>query len=329
MKDAQAQATPKDTKKPAEKKAVTKTPDASAAVEKANLPPSAVPNLRPAMEEEILYIEPGKIKIEPGFNYRNFKLPANKEHLKDTTASVEVNGVIQPLWCKKNPDGSLSLIAGETRLRSANACIAAGKGDKVKKVPYILKEGDDRTLLMLSLLENTQKPPSQVEVGGAFIRLTEMGMSVKDIATAYGQKPDFVKKAIELEKTADAETKEWISKGAVSVGHALQVIRKGGNAKFVLAEQIKAAEEEAEERRQEREKAKKKAAKDGKDKGGRPAQDKPKMVKRAKEVASLVVPLDTIALVKKALKQAAKSKDVDISMPADTALEALNKCKAR
>lgn len=281
--------------------------------------------------KDVLNIDPNTIVITEGFNYRNFKLPENKQHLKDTRASIRINGVLNPLWVQYDPKtGVPVLIAGETRLRSVKEILDDPTEDeevkaRVKTIPVIQKSGSTRDLLLMSLQENTQKPPSKWEVGRAYQRLLDDGMTTADIATAMGQSKRYVEEALELE-AAPPEIKKLLSEMAVTPAHALGTIKKhGGNAKYVLETQVKAAKEAVEKRKAAkaaRKAADKKAGK--KDKGGRPAKkEKPVTVKREKKVSGRFIGNAVLSLVQSALKAATKSTDVDIQMTAESALEKL------
>ncbi len=278
---------------------------------------------------DVLKIDPKLIVVIEGFNYRNFKLKSNKDHLKDTKASIRENGIENPLWVRFDPEGVPVLIAGETRLRSVLEILNDPKESKDVKakfatVPVIQKSGNDKDMLLLSLLENTQKPPSQWEVGTAYRRLMEGddALTVEQIATRMGQSAKYVKDALELED-APEEIKQLLSEMAVTPSHAIATIKsRGGTATAVLKSQVAAAKKKAQEKAAAREE--KKAATGGKSKGGRPPKaDKPVTVKREKKAGGKFIKDGVLKLIKNALNAAKKSDDVDISMPAETAAEAL------
>src|SRR2546426_224077 len=72
--------------------------------------------------------------------------------LEELTASIRKAGLLQPVVVRQAPgnNGGFELIAGERRLR---ACQALGW----EKIPAVKREGDDRTVLTLALVENLQR----------------------------------------------------------------------------------------------------------------------------------------------------------------------------
>lgn len=274
---------------------------------------------------DVLRLDPRTIVIDPGFNYRNFSLKPNKEHLADTKESIRVNGILNPLWVRFDPDDKLPhLVAGETRLRAALELMKESKEAKamVENVPVIQKAGTPQELLLLSLQENTQKPPSQWEVGLAYKRLMEgeTPMTVEEIARVMGQKPKYVRDAIALDE-ADPEVKTLLSQMAVTPAHALAVIKShGGKATATLIAQSAEAKKAAAERLAAKE-AKKEA---GGKKGGRPAkEDKPVTVKREKKAGGKFIRDAVLKMVVSTLKSLMKHKDIDVSMTAEEALDQL------
>jgi ParB/RepB/Spo0J family partition protein len=268
---------------------------------------------------DVLTIDPNIIVVEEGFNYRNFNLPQNKEHVQELKASIKVNGVLNPLWVRFDTETKMPvLVAGESRLRAVKELLAEGL--EIKGVPCIQKKGNAEEILVQSLQENTGKPPSKWEVGAAYQRLVNFGWTVEMIAERMGQTKRYVEEALEL-KDAPSHVKKLLSEAAVTPSHYLATFRKHGDkATMILETQVKQAKEVAEKKAAEK-KAKQKAGK----KGGRPVkEDKPVTVKRAKKSNGVYVKDTVLKLVQSALKAAAKSGDVDVSMPAESALEALS-----
>lgn len=102
----------------------------------------------------------GKIQIQPGFNPRG-QLDAQaftEDALSGLQASIEAEGLLTPLWVRDGPGGAVHLIAGERRLRAAQA---AGLPDVPVRHFGPL---DDRRARQLALLENAQRTnPSLIE----------------------------------------------------------------------------------------------------------------------------------------------------------------------
>src|SRR6266545_7187778 len=69
--------------------------------------------------------------------------------LAELVASIESSGLLQPIVVRPR-NGSYELIAGERRWRAAGRL---GWG----KIPAVVKDVDDQTLLTLALIENLQR----------------------------------------------------------------------------------------------------------------------------------------------------------------------------
>src|SRR5690606_28323548 len=72
--------------------------------------------------------------------------------LADLAASIQANGLLQPLVVRPAPDGArhFQLIAGERRFRAV-------KRLGWTEAPVIVREASDETLLVLALVENLQR----------------------------------------------------------------------------------------------------------------------------------------------------------------------------
>lgn len=273
--------------------------------------------------QDVLNIDPAIIVTEDGFNYRDFTLPENKEHVQDLKKKIAAaGGVLQPLLVRFDPETKLPiLIDGECRLRAVKELLEEG-GTEIKTVPVIQKKNTtEAERVVMSLTANGQKPPSICEAGEAYKRLQTGGWTVEEIAQKTGNTVQHVNAAIEL-TVVDKPTRRLISMGAVSVAHARsEVKRHGEKASLVIQMAVKKAKEQQEA---------KKAAKAGKGDGGKkkpgrkPKEDKPVVVKRAKAKGGRFIKDDVLALITKALEAAKESDDVGIQLSAESALEALN-----
>src|SRR6476646_10846208 len=73
----------------------------------------------------------------------------NEAELVELTASIEASGLLQPVVVRPR-NGKYELIAGERRWRAVQRL-------GWPKIPAVVKEVDDPTLLTLALIENLQR----------------------------------------------------------------------------------------------------------------------------------------------------------------------------
>jgi ParB family transcriptional regulator, chromosome partitioning protein len=101
--------------------------------------------------------------------------------LAELAASIESSGLLQPIVVRPR-NGSYELIAGERRWRAAGRL---GWG----KIPAVVKDVDDQTLLTLALIENLQRDDlSPIDEAAGYQRLTaEFHLPQTDIARMVGR----------------------------------------------------------------------------------------------------------------------------------------------
>jgi ParB family transcriptional regulator, chromosome partitioning protein len=101
--------------------------------------------------------------------------------LAELAASIESSGLLQPIVVRPR-NGSYELIAGERRWRAAGRL---GWG----KIPAVVKDVDDQTLLTLALIENLQRDDlSPIDEAAGYQRLTaEFHLPQTEIARMVGR----------------------------------------------------------------------------------------------------------------------------------------------
>ena len=187
---------------------------------------------------DALNIDPSLIRIEKGFNPRQYGLGENREHLDALKLSIAAMGVKVPLLVRWDTGSEQAiLIDGECRLR---ACLELIKeGVEIKTVPVLQEAGgNEADRLLLAITTNTGKPLSLMESGIAFRRLVGYGWKNEDIALKTGHTARYVTEALEL-SDAPQEVKEMVSKGTVTPALARKTVReKGDSAARVLKEKV-------------------------------------------------------------------------------------------
>ena len=145
---------------------------------------------------------------------REFK----EEELADLASSIRENGLLQPIVVRPagNRQGSdrWELVAGERRWR---AVTRLGWTD----VPAVIRPVDDRTLLVLALVENLQRSELGVleEAEGFQQLMDEFGLSQQDVAQAVGRDRSTVANTLRLLQLP-ASVRRLVEAGSLSAGHA-------------------------------------------------------------------------------------------------------------
>ncbi|MBW3554458.1 MAG: ParB/RepB/Spo0J family partition protein [Gemmatimonadetes bacterium] len=142
----------------------------------------------------------------------------DEEELADLATSIKENGLLQPIVVRPagNRQGSdrWELVAGERRWR---AVTRLGWTD----VPALVRPVDDRTLLVLALVENMQRAElGPLEEAQGFQQLVdEFGLSQQEVADAVGRDRSTVANALRLLQLP-ASIRRLVEVGTLSAGHA-------------------------------------------------------------------------------------------------------------
>jgi len=154
---------------------------------------------------EIAKITPSKFQPRQGFK---------EAAIHELSESIKSQGILQPLLVRPRKSGGYELIAGERRLRAARL---AG----LSKVPILVREVDDQTALMLSLIENLQREDlDPLEEAEAYRRLlTEFGHTQEALSQRVGKDRATVSNVLRLLKLPD-DIKDDLREGRITEGHA-------------------------------------------------------------------------------------------------------------
>jgi ParB family chromosome partitioning protein len=137
------------------------------------------------------------------------------EALKELRDSIAANGLIQPIVVRPAPRGDgYEIVAGERRWRSA-------KDLGWKKIPAVVRDVDEQTMLTIALVENLQRASlSPIDEAEGYERLArDFSMSQAQIAHAVGRERSTVANAIRL-LSLPKPIQALLDSGALSAGHA-------------------------------------------------------------------------------------------------------------
>jgi ParB family chromosome partitioning protein len=142
-----------------------------------------------------------------------------EEQLSELESSIRENGLLQPLVVRPAsadaPAGAeWELVAGERRWRAVRRLGWA-------EVPVVVREIDERALLVLAIVENVQRADlSPLEEAEAYRRLIdEFGYTQKDVAESVGRERSTVANLLRLLQLP-ASVQLMVTAGELSMGHA-------------------------------------------------------------------------------------------------------------
>ena len=156
--------------------------------------------------------------VEPNrFQPRRAMDPTALAELKQ---SIAASGLLQPVIVRQI-DGGYELVAGERRWRAARDL-------GWKRIPAVVRDVDDRTLLTLALVENLQRASlSAIEEAEGYERLaSDFKLSHAAIAEAVGRDRSTVANAVRLLKLPKSVQK-LVASDALTAGHARALLSLG------------------------------------------------------------------------------------------------------
>ncbi|MDQ3138280.1 MAG: ParB/RepB/Spo0J family partition protein [Gemmatimonadota bacterium] len=133
--------------------------------------------------------------------------------LDELVASIQASGLLQPIVVRPKGNG-YELIAGERRWRAATRL-------GWSRIPAVVKEVDDPTLLTLALVENLQRDDlSPIDEAAGYQRLAaEFQLPHAEIARLVGRNRATVANLLRLLQLPD-EVRELVHERKLSEGHA-------------------------------------------------------------------------------------------------------------
>lgn len=148
------------------------------------------------------------------------------EQLSELENSIRENGLLQPLVVRPaqpaTPAGAeWELVAGERRWRAVRRL-------GWTEVPVLVREMDDRTMLVLAIVENVQRAElSPLEEADGYRRLIdEFGYTQKEVAESVGRERSTVANLLRLLQLP-ASVQRLVSDGSLSMGHARALLGLG------------------------------------------------------------------------------------------------------
>ncbi|HEU0051757.1 MAG TPA: ParB/RepB/Spo0J family partition protein, partial [Longimicrobium sp.] len=141
------------------------------------------------------------------------------EQLAELEESIRQNGLLQPLVVRPatdaTPEGAeWELVAGERRWRAVRRL-------GWTQVPVVVKEIDDRAMLVLAIVENVQRAElSPLEEAAGYRQLIdEFGFTQAEVAESVGRDRSTIANLLRLLQLP-ATVQRLVSDGQLSMGHA-------------------------------------------------------------------------------------------------------------
>lgn len=133
--------------------------------------------------------------------------------LEELAASIQVQGLLQPIIVRPLGDGKYELVAGERRWRAAQR---AG----LHRVPAVIREVPDEKLLELALIENLQREDLNPieEAEGYQLLLDDLGLTQQEVASRVGKQRTSVTNALRL-LGLPRKVQEDLRAGRLGAGH--------------------------------------------------------------------------------------------------------------
>src|SRR5215218_2712407 len=133
--------------------------------------------------------------------------------LESLAESIRAHGIVQPLVVRRR-ENKYELIAGERRWRAAKLA-------ELSRVPVVVKDVPDESLLEIALIENIQREDlNPIEEAQAYKKLIEtVGLTQESLASRVGRDRSYITNYLRLLRLPD-DVQQLVKEGRLSTGHA-------------------------------------------------------------------------------------------------------------
>ncbi len=154
------------------------------------------------------------------------------EALEELAASIQSQGIIQPIVVRQVETGQYEIIAGERRWRAARQ---AG----LKRVPCLVKKVEDRAAIAMALIENIQREDLNViEEAQALERLQdEFSLTHQQVADVIGKSRTTVSNLLRMNQL-ELDVKALVADKKLEMGHARALLALEGEQQIDVAHQV-------------------------------------------------------------------------------------------
>ncbi|CAH0524278.1 ParB/RepB/Spo0J family partition protein [Vibrio hippocampi] len=154
------------------------------------------------------------------------------EALEELAASIQSQGIIQPIVVRRVSHDQYEIIAGERRWRAARQ---AG----LKQVPCLIKDVQDRAAVAMALIENIQREDlNAIEEAQALERLqNDFELTHQQIADVIGKSRTSVSNLLRLNQLEN-DVKSLVADKKLEMGHARALLALEGEVQCEIAETV-------------------------------------------------------------------------------------------
>lgn len=169
-------------------------------------------------------------RLQPGVYQPRKEMDADA--LSELSASIESQGIIQPIVVRQLPSSDYEIIAGERRWRAA-------KQAGLKKVPCVVKQVQDKAAIAMALIENIQRENlNAVEEAQALERLqAEFELTHQQIADVIGKSRTAVSNLLRLNQL-QSEVKKLVEQQKLEMGHARALLALQDELQIEVANEV-------------------------------------------------------------------------------------------
>ena len=139
----------------------------------------------------------------------------NDEEIKNLAASINMQGLLQPILVRRNNNNEFQIVSGERRFRALKLL---GR----QSVPCIVRNKlSDREMMELALVENIQREDlNEIEKAEAYQRLiTEHNYTHEELSAQLGKSRAAITNTLRL-RTLPEEVQQLVRKNLLTMGHA-------------------------------------------------------------------------------------------------------------
>jgi len=167
-------------------------------------------------------------QIEPARNQPRTEFDSDR--IATLAASIEADGLLQPIVVRQEGPEHYSIIAGERRYR-------ASKKAGLTSVPVVIRDVTDAEAYELALIENVQREDlGPLEEAEAFRYLADAHrMTQEQIAGRVGRDRATISNALRLLKLPES-VRALVAAGALTAGHGRAILTAPPDARVSLAQ---------------------------------------------------------------------------------------------